>query len=291
MKNEKEFFLKGVSAVAVISLLALVYSALTIQSASEKIDSQGIILSILGSGGGNSQQNQLELAEISIITIVDSSIPNLVDLEPLALQVKQLDGVKVVSEKKLERGSGEASQLISKYGIERIPSLLIQGETMDVGVLAQSWTQIGSVENDNTMIFRNAPPLYLDLSSMKIRGITGAVYLSVPDRNEVLSVDILKQVLSNAFGIKPAEEKIIDYNSMDGKELIAKYNIEKIPTFFVFGDLNVYIGFEQAWLQAGSSEPDGNYVFRSLDLLTGLMYLDLNTTMVVEAGSLEEEPI
>lgn len=286
MKHEKEFFLKIVSAVAVIAVIAMFYSILTVQNAGAKLDAQGIILNSIGSGAGGQQQNQppVETAEISLILIGDSSNQDLIDLQSLAGQLKSLQGIQLVSEKSLEKDSAEAKQLIEKYRIEKIPALLLQGETRKVAALTQNWSRLGSIESDDTMVLRSVPPLYLELSSGRVRGITGAVYLAVPDKNEVFDIDIFKQILANAFGIKPAVERTVDYNSSAGKELVEKYKLEKLPAFFVSGDLNAYSNFEQVWQQAGSIESDGNYVFRSLEVLSGLKYLDLNKNEVVEAA-------
>ena len=283
MKHEKEFFLKIIAAVALIAVAALVYGTLAIQSADARLDTQGIILKSLNAGGSQQGQAQAELAEISTIIIQDSSKPELISLQPLVEQLKTLQGAEVISEKSLEKDSAEAIELITKYNIDKLPAVLVQGETAKVETLAQNWSRLGSVEDDNTMVFRNVPPIYLELSTGNLRGEARAIYIAVPDKNEVFLASLYKQILANAFGIQLVDEKTIDYNSSAGEALLAKYSINALPTILLSGDLQAYTGFQEAWLQAGSIENDGNFIFRNLGLLQGLKYLDLNKGEVVEA--------
>ncbi|HLD58448.1 MAG TPA: hypothetical protein VI977_02290 [archaeon] len=270
---KQEDFYKIVAGVSMLAVFVLSYGVFQLQSADAIINPQG---------GFAAQPAAVEKAKISLVTIKDSSRSDYIQLDGLVQQVKALD-VSVVSEKSLEFSSAEAQQLIEKYGIEKIPAVLISGETKKVSALTGNWSSLGSVESDDTLVLRNVPPIFLELSSGKTRGLVNAIYLNVPDKNGVFPAVLFKQILGNTFGMAPAEEKTVDSNSSEGKQLIADFNLNKIPAVILSGDLNAYANFEEIWKQAGSKETDGNYVFRNLEILQGLKYFDLNSSQIVEA--------
>ena len=77
-------------------------------------------------------------------------------------------------------------------------------------------------------------------------------------------------------GVKIYEEKIIEPNSNEGKELIKKYNIGFAPTIILSKEASAYDIIQQAWLQIGSKEIDGNYVLR----LVNPPFINLTTNML-----------
>ncbi|HLC79243.1 MAG TPA: hypothetical protein VJG83_02320 [archaeon] len=283
MEDEQKIF-AAITVVAALAIIALLYSAFSIQGTAAKVEARDITLAGLNANG-NAPQPIQEPAEITLTTITDSNEAKLITLASLAEQLQQLPELKIVSEKTLERNSTEAKQLIEKYRIERIPTILLQGETKKAQVLAENWPKIGTTENDGTLVLRNIPPIYFEVSTGKLRGKTTATFVSVPDKNEVFdSEEVYTQILQSAFGVTPVVQETFSYDSKEGKALLAKYKMEKVPAFFLSGDLNAYNGFPQIWLQGGSVESDGNYVFRDLEAIRGIRYFDLNKNEIVQTA-------
>lgn len=281
--EQKIFMIIGVAAT--IAILALLYGTISIQSTAEKIEARGLLLSGLAEKNLQTVSGQSEpgSVEITMVSINYSPEKNLVSLSSFPLQLRQIPGVKIIAEKNIEKDSKEAEQLIKQYQIERIPTILLQGQTKKSEFLMQNWPQIGTIESDGTMVLRNIPPVYFEISTGKLRGETKVVFVSVPDKNGVFDAgEVFRQILQNAFGVWPVEEKTISYNSPEGNELLEKYGLEKLPTFIISGDLKAYQGFPDAWKQVGSVEQDESFVFRELGVLGGLKYLDLNKNEVVE---------
>lgn len=283
MKKEEDV-LKIITIASAFIVIVFVYSSLQLQDIDAKINAQNDLLAASALQNTPQGVEPPEKAKLSVVNIVDSSDKNYVQLQPLVEQIKKLD-VEIVSEKTLEFSSDEAKQLIEKYKIEKIPTILLSGETKKVSVLTQSWGDLGTTEDDDTLVLRNVPPIFLDLASGKVRGLVKAVYVNVPDKNEVFPAILFRQILGNAFGMRPVEEQIVDYNSSEGIELIAQFKLIKIPTVVLSGDLNAYQNFETIWQQVGSSDANNNFVFRNLDVLQGSKYLDLNTNTVIEAAA------
>ena len=75
-----------------------------------------------------------------------------------------------------------------------------------------------------------------------------------------------KQIL-NGFGISINNEKTYDINSNEGKSLISKYNIKKVPIIILSPEAKNYDAFVNAWKQVGSAEDDGWYVMRKPEVI------------------------
>lgn len=282
MQDEK--ILVAIGVVAALAIIALLYSTFSIQGTAAKIEARDITLSGLNANDNSAQPVQ-EPAEITLTTITDSKEKSLISLDSFAQQLRQIPEIKITSEKTIEQDSQEGKELIEKYKIERIPAVILQGETKKAAVLAENWPKIGTIENDGTMVLRNIPPIYLDTKTGKVRGETKAVFISAPDKNGVFDAEeVYIQILQSAFGVNPIGQETVSYASSEGKALLSKYKIGKIPTVILSGDMNAYNGFPQAWLQGGTVESDGNYVFRSLEAIQGIKYFDLNKNEVIETA-------
>lgn len=284
MQDGQKVF-KIIGAAAAIAVIVLIYNLISIQSTAAKIEARDLVLLGLGAKSktqATPTQPATEPAEITVVLITDATQKSLVSLSSLVLQLKQMPELKIIAEKKFEKDSGEAKQLIEKYKIGRIPVVLLQGEAKKSAVLSQNWPKLGTIESDGTMVFRNIPPIYLEIGTGKLRGETKAVYVSVPDKNEVFDANVFRQILQTAFGVNPIEEETISHDSPEGKAIVSKYGVEKVPTAIISGDLNAYTGFPETWKQGGSIEPDNSFVFRALDAIRGVKYLDLNKNEVVE---------
>ncbi len=287
MQNEQKI-LTIIGSAAMLAIIALLYSVISANSISEKIYARDAAFAGLNA---ISNTNQLveKPAEITLTLITDSSNQSLIKLDSLVAQLEKLPRIKIISEKKLEYNSIEATQLVEKYKIEKIPSLFIGGETEKATIISQNWQQLGTIEPDGNIVLRNIPPIYLETSTGNLRGETRATFISVPDKNGVFDAEeVYTQILQNAFGVKPVEQQTISYNSPEGKVILSKYNLEKIPTAILSGDLNAYNGFQQAWLQVGLVEADGSYVFRSLEVIGGIKYFDMNKNEVIETAQQQQ---
>ena len=96
-KQEKIFALIGVAAA--LSIIVLLYSALSANFIAEKIGARDAAFAGLGANGNVNQQAP-EPAEITLTLITDSNNQNLIPLDSLVLQLEQLAGIKIIAEKK-----------------------------------------------------------------------------------------------------------------------------------------------------------------------------------------------
>src|SRR3989338_6633965 len=87
----------------------------------------------------------------------------------LEIEIANVDSVYSTDEKSVE--------LIHKYSITRVPTLIITGKLSEDSKLVSSWVNFGTRESDGTLVFRSPYPPYLDLDSKEIVGDVSVIEL------------------------------------------------------------------------------------------------------------------
>ncbi len=220
-----------------------------------------------------------EIGRVTSITIKDPGCKDCSDVSSLITQLVRT-GVIVSKESTLD--VSQAQELIAKYKITKIPTIIFSkdlGSYQDSQVLS-AWKQFGSIEDDGSYILRAVPPPYKDLTKNEVVGLVDVTYLNDNSCSNCYNVSLHKAILLN-FGTFISKENRIDISSVEGKDLLAKYKITKVPTIILTKEASAYTSLIEAWKQVGTVEDDGIFVFRNLEVL-GLPYKDLTTNQVVE---------
>src|SRR3989344_4402709 len=151
MQDERTFTI--IAAGAAIVMIVLLYSAFSIQSTRAKIEARDMAFAGLDVKPGALAQIIVP-EQIGLTTIIDSNKPGIISLSSFIGQLKQLSEIELIEET-LEMDSREAQQLIQKYNIKKIPTVILQGETEKVAVLKDNWPKLGTTEPDGAMVLRN----------------------------------------------------------------------------------------------------------------------------------------
>ena len=217
----------------------------------------------------------------------DSECGKCNDLTPLINQIKGT-GVKIYEEKIIEPSSEEGEGLIKKYNIGFAPTIILSKEASAYDIIQQAWPQIGSKETDGSYVLRLVNPPFINLTTNKLMGLVNIVYLIDKGCSECYDVNQHKEILTNqqSFAVQLDKEETYDINDAKGKELIAKYNITKVPTIILSEEINVYPS-SQVLKQFFSVEKDGSYVFRTAQAVG--TYKDLTTNQIVEIQQSQEQ--
>ncbi len=149
----------------------------------------------------------------------------------------------------------EASDLIAKYNVKKLPTVIITGEINRVKIT-------GFEEKDSALIFNEQLPPYKDLTTNTVRGIVKLTSITDNTCKECYNVTAHEAVLDR-FGVNIKDKETLDITQ--AKSLIDKYKIEKVPTIILTGDIEPYASLIQVWKQVGTVETDGAYVFRSVE--------------------------
>jgi hypothetical protein len=186
---------------------------------------------------------------------------------------------KVVIERtlSLEPNSTEALQLIEKYNITKLPTVIFSSRLADYANVVPRWMVIGSKEKDGSFVLRTPNPPFVEMPSGRVRGIVELVEIVDAGCTGCYDVSQQKAALAQQFGITFGEVARYDIVSQGGRELIAKYNITAVPTVLLSSESEVYPMLTSVWSQIGTFESDGWLVFRKMQAASGAVWKDLLT--------------
>ncbi|MBR9690687.1 hypothetical protein GOV08_03300 [Candidatus Woesearchaeota archaeon] len=215
---------------------------------------------------------------IQLFQIVKSDCVSCTDLSPFIKQLKD-SGLKMKSEQFLEYDGQKAQEIIDKYKITKLPAIILNNEASYYSNIVDQWNQLGTRESDGSFILRRINPPYFDLEENKVKGEVFMTAITDRSCTECYdAVGVHTEIFLRA-GVPISDTKEIDVSSSEGKSLLEKYGITKVPMIILDGDLEYYTVLEKAWSQVGTIE-EGNYLFRNIELLK-LPYKDLETGQVI----------
>lgn len=219
--------------------------------------------------------------KISATIITDTKCKQCFDLRVLIKQLKQM-GV-FVTEKITPYDSLEGKNLIQKYKIKKVPSLLLSKDAQEYSIITSAWDVVGTQETDGTLVLRTINPPFRDLETNEITKEPSVIFITDNNCKECYNVTLHKNLFAANFGMKFADEKYVDASSKEGTRLLNKYKINLVPTIIISPEAKEYSGFTEIWKQVGDVAVDGSFVFKKLELLKGMIYKDLKTKKLVNA--------
>lgn len=223
---------------------------------------------------------------VSSTIIKDDSCIQCVDLAPLVSQLRIL-GIVVHDEKTVSSTSSEGKELLEKYNLKILPTILFSSDLKAYEQFVATWKRYGDVAEDGSYVLTDISPPYKDITTGQVKGLVTLTSLVDETCKECYNISIHKAILTN-FGLEITAEKMYDYASLEGKTLVKKYNITALPTILLSAEAEAYKGLVLAWERVGTVEDDGTYVFRALDVMQGSSYKDLVTGTVKQAEQAKE---
>lgn len=217
--------------------------------------------------------------KVSLYILKDAACEKCNNLSILTSQIKAA-GIKLSEEKIIAPASDEGKELIKKYSIDFVPAMILSKDASAYEIMQQAWQQIGSRESDGSYVLRLVNPPFINLTTGKLRGLIDITYVTDKSCVECYNVSQHRLILTNpqTFAMKLDKEETYEIADAKGKELIAKYNITKVPTIILSDDASAYPS-SLALKQFFSVENDGSYIFRQMDVVGA--YKDLATSQVV----------
>ena len=194
-------------------------------------------------------------AKIELLVIKNSKCTDCFDVSQLVSHIKTAK-VEVTSEKNFEYDSAEGRQVIAKYSLEKVPAVIVTGETDKASIE-------GFEKKNDALLFTQIPPPYVNATSGEIKGRISLITLKDPECSKCNDISSLVNQMKSS-GMKIVEQKNISSISDDGKALIAKYRLDFVPTIILSKDAGAYPIISQAWKQLGTKESDGSYVLRTV---------------------------
>ncbi|MAG38870.1 hypothetical protein CMO90_02170 [Candidatus Woesearchaeota archaeon] len=207
-------------------------------------------------------------ADLQMTIIQNINCDDCFNIQTIIDSIKK-SNVNIISEQIIDFDSNEAIELIQKYSVDKVPSVLLFGEIEKVNIRNLE-------ESDNVLVFRELTPPYTESATGDVKGRVSSTILL--DSSCDFCVD-LTQILNSLkeSGIAIVSEKTIDRNSAEGQSLISKYDFESLPVLILSSDMDVYSSeIIDFWNQIGTIESDA-YV----STLTYPPYVDLIEDRVV----------
>ncbi|MBI3036037.1 hypothetical protein HYY71_06990, partial [Candidatus Woesearchaeota archaeon] len=198
-------------------------------------------------------KEKLKPAKIELTLIKNSKCSDCFDISTIISHIKNAN-VNITKEKMYEFDSKEGKEIISKYKIDKIPSVVVTGEVDKVNI--QGLEKKGSI-----ILLTKLEPPYTNTLTGAIEGRVILYHLKDSTCEKCNDLNpLINQIKS--IGVNIYEEKVVSPITEEGKALIKKYNIDFVPTIILSKDAAAYGIIQQAWPQIGSIESDGSYVLR-----------------------------
>jgi|GEM_PF-722764 len=176
----------------------------------------------------------------------------------------------------------EGREFTKKYDISKLPTVVVEFQ----GKIATSTDNFFSPALGNTVdnrfVLTQILAPYYDLTANKIKGLIQITYLTDKTCTTCYDVKNHETALKN-LGVDIKNSRTVDVSSVEGKALVDKYKITKVPTMIIAGEVGEYKLLTQAWGQVGTITTDGAYIFTAVDLM-GDFYKDLTTGKVIAAN-------
>ncbi|MEK6916701.1 MAG: hypothetical protein AABW92_03065 [Nanoarchaeota archaeon] len=184
-------------------------------------------------------------------------------------------GIVFSSERNIDVSSQEGQQLVKRFSITQVPTIILDNEASYYDGFESTWSSVGT-KNEGYFILRSLNLPYKDLATGKEVGVVHLTLLNDGSCQKCYDVNVHKEILSR-YGMTFATEKTIDVSSNEGKALVEKYSITKVPTTILSEGASAYPSLVNVWKQVGSVEKDGNFVFRNIDAMGKVTYKNLGT--------------
>ena len=143
----------------------------------------------------------LRPAKLEVTKILLSDCEECFDIETALESIKK-QNVNVTEERTIYLNENYAKEIIDKYNIEKIPTLIISGETNKTEQLKSFFESIGDFPDERNIIFTGLKPPYYDVSSAKVIGkvsvinIVDSLCKECTSLNQVAEEDSIKDDVS-----------------------------------------------------------------------------------------------
>ena len=204
----------------------------------------------------------LRPAQLEIIKIVPSNCKDCFDIEKSSAKIKN-QNVNITGEEVIYFESDKAKDIIKSYNLLRIPAILIKGEINKSDQLLKFFDNNGIVINNETAIYSNINPPYYDIKEEEVVGRVKVINLIDSSCNQCKSLSQVENSLANA-GVAISEIVSYEYNSNDGKELISKHSVTRIPAILISEDVDYYESVKKELTNLAGNPKNNYYAIHSV---------------------------
>ena len=146
--------------------------------------------------------------------------------------------VNVTFERTVSTESAEAKQFIDAYSLETLPALVITGEINKSQSLVDFFNSVGKIDEDVALYTKLEPPFF-DLKENSVKGRVRVVSIIDSGCKNCTNFEGFVGYLRQN-GVSISESKEVEWNSLEGKEFLKKFNLTKAPGLLISEDISEY---------------------------------------------------
>lgn len=230
-----------------------------------------------------------EMGKVTATILTDPACSQCFDPK-LTVEAFKKSGVKITDQKELPWNSTEGQKIINQYKITKVPTFLLSSDVDYYDNIKSNWPKIGTVEPDKTYIARTLLLPFRDLEKGQVLGLIDVVYLTDSTCSDCYKPEtVQKNILTQGFGVGLKSERKVDISGGEGKGLVAKYKITKVPTMLLSANTDQYVQLKNVWKSVGTVETDGWYVFREMKQLGDVTYKDLDKNEIIKPAKVSSD--
>ncbi|MBI2662821.1 hypothetical protein HYX11_05165 [Candidatus Woesearchaeota archaeon] len=203
----------------------------------------------------------LARGQVHTYYLIKENCPQCKELDGLLETLKPLANLEVVEV--VPSTSPLGKEMIAKYNINFLPTILFSPDAYLYQDLQKLWSDIGTIESDEYLVFRKPQPPYYDLPLGQVKGLVTATIIA--DKTCPNCKNISKTFELMQYYIPFTKHRTLDKNMVEAQGLIQKYKITTLSTIILTGDIKTYQDFQQSYSSRGTFEYDGTYVLRIIE--------------------------
>lgn len=209
------------------------------------------------------------------LILLDAGCEKCFNVSLVADQLQQI-GLVYDDRKTVKADSAKGQELIEKYSIDSVPTMILSQDALEYQPVAEVWSQVGSEEDDGNLVLRFVSPPYINVSTGKTEGLVKGIFLKDETCEECYDVTETKELFEQGFGLVFGSDKTVDVDSAEGRKLVQSYDIELVPTVVFSKEVLLYPVVGELWEQLGSIEDDGMLIFREVPAMANALQADIN---------------
>jgi len=167
--------------------------------------------------------------------------------------ISQIKGsnVKVKTENSEDFGSLASKNYISKYGIKKLPAIIVKGKTDQLNLT-------GFTKKNDALVLETPTAPYFDVASESVVGKVNIINIKATSCTDCSDLGVAINFLDQN-GVYVENTQNVEYE--DASNYISQYGIENVPAIVIVGDMTSYGAVYQT-LQKVSKESDGYMVIQ-----------------------------
>ena len=206
-------------------------------------------------------QEKLRPANVQVVKITLANCDFCYDLSQ-AVDALKKQNVNITMEEDVSSDSAVAKELISRYGLIKLPTMIVSGELNKSEQLSGYFNANGELRNER-FIFTALKAPYYDLEQDIIVGKVNLYQLKDSTCSQCPDLSKAVETLQKS-GVFLTSNKQVEYNSEEGKKLIAQFGVDNVPALLISDDIDYYEPVKQQLEKVEAAKKDGFYAVHSL---------------------------